>query len=142
MTLLLCSGIGSRFSGRFADSIPFAAIVVWLVANVLFFPAIAGLFGGMTLIPRMVVSAVLLAPLGFFMGMPFPKAGRRVGELIDWGFAVNGAASVIGSTLIILVAFVAGYRVALLIGGATYMFAWWMLSLRSSWGNNTDGEVG
>ena len=65
--------------------------------------------------------------------MPFPKGGRRVGELIDWGFAVNGTASVIGSTSIILVAFVAGFRVALMLGGLVYLMAWVLLNRRSAW---------
>ncbi len=128
LTLLIGSGIGSRLSGRFSDRVPFMAIIIWLILDVLVFPTIAALFGGMVLPIRVIVAAVLIAPLGFFMGMPFPKAGKRVGELIDWGFAVNGTASVIGSTLIILVAFVAGYRVALLLGGLLYLIAWGLLS--------------
>ena len=91
------------------------------------------MFGGYELPMRMLVAAILIAPLGFFMGMPFPKGGRRVGELIDWGFAVNGTASVIGSTLIVLIAFVAGFRVALLVGGLVYLSAWMMLGRERAW---------
>jgi Spermine/spermidine synthase domain len=132
-TLLVCSGLGSRFSPVVGDRFPFLGILIWLAADVLLFPLVATTFGGMTIVPRMAVSALLIAPLGFFMGMPFPKGGRRVGELIDWGFAVNGTASVIGSTLIILVAFVAGFRVALMLGGLVYLMAWVLLNRRSAW---------
>jgi hypothetical protein len=133
-TLLLCSGIGSRMSGAFGDRAPFVAIAAWLAFDVLAFPIVAATFGGLGLAARMAVSAVLIAPLGFFMGMPFPKGGRRVGELIDWGFAVNGTASVIGSTLVILVAFVAGFRMALVLSGLVYLAAWGLLARRSAWG--------
>jgi len=134
-TLLIFSGLGSRVSGGISDRTPFIAIAVWLLGDILIFPFIASTFGGMTLVPRMLASAVLIAPLGFFMGMPFPKGGKRVGELIDWGFAVNGTASVIGSTLIVLVAFVAGYRISLLLGGLVYLAAWGLLEMKQKWSN-------
>ena len=132
-TLLLFSGIGSRLSAAFDDRVPFLGIAFLLLVNILIFPWVAATFGGMTLAPRMTVAALLIAPLGFFMGMPFPKGGRRVGDLIDWGFAVNGTASVIGSTLIILVAFMAGFRVALLLGGLVYLLAGALLARKSAW---------
>ncbi len=132
-TLLIFSGLGSKFSPSVGDRIPFIGIITWLVADVIVFPWVASTFGGMTLVPRIAVGSVLIAPLGFFMGMPFPKGGRRVGELIDWGFAVNGMASVIGSTIIILVAFVAGFRIALLLSAVVYLGAWFLLSRRSAW---------
>lgn len=131
--LLVSSGIGSRVSPQVPDRVAFGAILGWILLDVLFFPAIAAAFGGFTLPVRMFVAAVFIAPLGFFMGMPFPKGGRRVGELIDWGFAVNGTASVIGSTLIVLIAFVAGFRVALLVGALVYLCAGWMLDRRAAW---------
>ena len=132
-TLLLCSGLGSRQSQAFADRVPFVGIGVWLALNIWLFPVVAAACGGFGLAARMAVSALLIAPLGFFMGMPFPKGGRRVGDLIDWGFAVNGTASVLGSTLIILVAFVAGFRTALLLAGAVYLVAGALLARRAAW---------
>lgn len=132
-TLLLCSGLGSRFSASFPDGAPFLAIAVWLAADIVAFPAVAAAGGGLPPTARLALAALLIAPLGFFMGMPFPKGGRRVGALIDWGFAVNGTASVIGSTLIVLVAFVAGFRVALGLSGLVYLAAWGLLARRSAW---------
>ena len=79
------------------------------------------------------IGALVIAPLGFFMGMPFPKAALRVGTLIDWGFAVNGAASVLGATLILLVVFAWGFTAALLIAVALYLVAGLMLSWKSAW---------
>lgn len=88
---------------------------------------------GMSLLPRIFISAMLLFPLGFFMGMPFPKAGLRVGELVDWGFAVNGAASVLGSVAIMLVAFTWCFQVALLSGAFLYAIAWAFYSHKTAW---------
>jgi len=56
-----------------------------------------------------------------------------VGDLIDWGFAVNGTASVIGSTLIILVAFTVGFRAALTLAGLVYLLAGFLLTRKSAW---------
>ncbi len=87
----------------------------------------------MNQLPRILVTALLLAPLGFFMGLPFPKAALRVGELVDWGFAVNGAASVLGSAGAILLAFAFGFKVTLLVGAALYVCAWVIYSNKDAW---------
>jgi hypothetical protein len=84
-------------------------------------------------LPRVLVSAVLIFPAGFFMGMPFPKGALRVRELVDWGFAVNGAASVLGATVIVLIAFTYGFTVALLLAAALYLLANLLLSLKALW---------
>ena len=67
------------------------------------------------------------------MGIPFPKGALRVGPLVDWGFAVNGAASVLGGTAILLVAFNAGFAVALSLAAALYLLAGGLLAVRSAW---------
>ena len=67
------------------------------------------------------------------MGMPFPKAALRVRELVDWGFAVNGAASVLGSTLIMLVVFAWGYSAGLLLSAGLYLLAMLLLNTKKGW---------
>jgi hypothetical protein len=132
-TLLLCSGLGSRLSGSVDDRLPFLAIAAWLLLDILVFPRLNPVLGGLSLPGRVMATALLVAPLGFFMGMPFPKAGLRVGPLIDWGLAVTGTASVAGSTLILLVAFSFGFSVALAVPGALYLGAWGLLRRGSAW---------
>jgi hypothetical protein len=133
LTLLVSSGIGSRFSAKVRDRTAFVSIMAWLLLDIFIFPR---LFQELTMLPitaRILISALLISPLGFFMGMPFPKAALRVGTLIDWGFAINGAASVLGATLILLVAFAWGFTAALLIAAALYLAAWAMLSWKAAW---------
>jgi hypothetical protein len=65
--------------------------------------------------------------------MPFPKGAMRVRELIDWGFAVNGAASVLGATGILLVAFAFGFSVSLVIAAGLYLLALALLSASRCW---------
>jgi hypothetical protein len=133
LTLLVASGVGSRCARSFGDTVPFLGIVAWLVLDTLVFGLLINLFGHLGMTARILVTAAFVFPVGFFMGMPFPNGTLRVGPLIDWGFAVNGAASVFGSTLIILVAGSFGFTTALLIGGALYVFAMGLMSRRSAW---------
>ncbi len=133
LTLLLFSGLGSRASRSVDDRVPFLGIALWLALQILVFGRLTSAWGGLTMVPRILISAILIAPLGFFMGMPFPKAGLRVGPLIDWGFAVNGAASVVGSTGILLVAFSLGFRAALALAGLVYLAALALLRREEAW---------
>jgi hypothetical protein len=133
LVLLVASGVGSRFSRRIAAPAAFLAIVGWLLVDVLILRHITGALAFLPIFPRVIVTALLIAPLGFFMGVPFPKGALRVGELVDWGFAVNGAASVLGATLIVLIAFTWGFTAALLIAAALYLAAFGLMSLRKGW---------
>lgn len=133
ISLLLFSGLGSKYSQKCNDNIPFIGIAAWLIFNIFMFDFIVHIFGGMPLFPRILITTILLAPLGFFMGMPFPKAGIRVGELIDWGFAVNGAASTFGATLVLLIAFSWGYSSALIFAGFCYLIAFGLWKIKKAW---------
>jgi hypothetical protein len=89
------------------------------------------------------VSAVLLAPLGFAMGMPFPTGLRvldrsagadlpasQFGEpatlednAVEWAWAMNAASSVLGSVLAIVIALQFGLNVTLACGAGAYLLA-------------------
>ncbi len=123
LTLLVASGIGSRFARQFSNKQIFAVILGWLLLDALVFRYLIGAAGGWPLAMRIALAVILIAPLGFFMGMPFPKGAIRVGSLVDWGFAVNGAASVLGSVLAVLIAINYGFSVAVLFGALSYLLA-------------------
>jgi len=65
-----------------------------------------------------------LFPTGLLVGQPFPLGVRwahsRASEAIPWMWAVNGAASVIGSTIATAVALRAGFRMVSLAGMLCY----------------------
>ncbi|RJP68557.1 MAG: hypothetical protein C4539_08710 [Ignavibacteriales bacterium] len=131
--LLVCSGIGSRQSLKYSHKIIFLAIAGWLLADIFIFKQLFYLFDSWALTPRLILSAILIAPVGYFMGMPFPKAATKYPGLVDWAFAVNGGASVIGSVLIVLIASSFGYSVALGLGMIMYLVAFALYS--SEFGN-------
>ena len=62
---------------------------------------------------KLLISAALLAPLGMVMGMPFPSGlralspeGERIPQqgAVEWAWAMNAGASVLGSVLAIVIA--------------------------------------
>jgi len=87
------------------------------------FNVLSGLAGPM----KVFVAVVMLGPLAFCMGMPFPLAlteiGADVPDLIPWAWAVNGCASVIAAVLATLLAVHFGFAVVVLIALALYGIA-------------------
>ena len=78
---------------------------------------------------REAAALLLLLPIGFCAGVPFPaaiawaKAAGLEGH-IPWMYALNGVAAVVGSTLSLLLAIGLGYREVMAAGAACYLTAW------------------
>jgi hypothetical protein len=76
---------------------------------------------------KIAVSLVLIAPLAFFMGMPFPLALVRVAAarpaLVPWAWGINGCASVLSAILAILLAMSLGFNAVVLIAIGLYVVA-------------------
>ncbi len=133
LSLLIASGVGSRFAGRVPVSSAFFGILVWILVELFLLKFITASLTGLPMIARAIAAGALVFPLGFFMGIPFPKGALRVGTLVDWGFAVNGVASVLGGTAIVLVSFTWGFAVALQVAAVCYAAAWLLMSMESLW---------
>lgn len=123
--LLVAGGIGSYCSKRgktiYRRYSPLLIIgFLALLANTL-----VGLFDHSLEIPetyRMFIIVVLLFPLGFFMGMPFPYGLshlKREQVAMSWG--VNGVMTVVGSLLAAAVSLTFGFTVTIWIGAAIYI---------------------
>lgn len=141
--LLLSSGAGSLFSRRWLPRaemvwIPLLLVIVTLLADVFFLPSRLAALVGMNFNYRLLVSGVLLIPLGFVMGMPFPTglralaASRERGSSADqsssdngveWAWSMNAAASVLGSVLAMVIAIQFGLTITLACGAAAYLLA-------------------
>lgn len=140
VTLLLSCGAGSRRAHDLRHWVPFAGIVAALVVDILLFSRLATLFGAAPLAARYALAVLAIAPLGFFMGMPFVKGAREVGELVDWGFAVNGVASVVGGTGVLFVSMAYGFRAALALAGLVYLVAGLLLLAERLWEPGTNAR--
>ncbi len=132
-TLLVGSGIGSRFAARVSTRAAFGGLVAWLLLETFVLRYATHALVGLPPGGRVLAAVLLVLPLGFFMGMPFPKGALRVGALVDWGFAVNGAASVLGATAILLVAMTFGIQAALLVATGLYVLAGLLIARANGW---------
>jgi hypothetical protein len=76
---------------------------------------------------RLLVSIALIAPLAFFMGMPFPLGlGRLAMErpaLIPWAWGINGCASVLSAVLATLLAIQFGFSTVIIAALLLYALA-------------------
>ena len=73
------------------------------------------------------MSILVLAPVGFIMGMPMPTGIRllksRQQEYVSWMWAINGAFSVLGAVISVVGAIMYGSSEALMLGISIYVAA-------------------
>jgi predicted membrane-bound spermidine synthase len=126
-TLLAAGGVGSRFASRFRLGVVCLAAGVLAAVYALALPRVVPLLLPLLLGARIAIAMLLVAPLGFLMGMPFPSGLRETGQgpfpLPPFYWGLNGIFSVIGSLATIGVAVVAGFTWAMLGGAAFYLVA-------------------
>jgi hypothetical protein len=62
---------------------------------------------------RLLVTPIILTPLGLLLGIPFPLGIRMLSDsdkgLVPWAWAVNGCASVLGAILSTIIALFFGF---------------------------------
>ena len=133
-TFLLAAGLGSRFSAqsdRFSRKnpvlLPVSAIVGLSLFYLLNLDWLTGLLLQSSGFNRALISFCLIAPLGFFMGMPFPlgmnKLAVTASELIPWAWGINGFASVVSAILATLVAMEFGFNALIILAVVLYAAA-------------------
>jgi len=76
---------------------------------------------------RVLIAALAIFPIGFFLGMPFPLgilaiASRPQGA-VAWAWGMNGAFTVIGGVLSVFLSIAFGFTVALLVAATIYVLA-------------------
>jgi hypothetical protein len=134
--LLFFSGVGSWMSVRLPHRPALITLVILLLIYPLALPRLFSLFLGGALGLRLLVAVVTLAPLGFLLGIPFPKGVAWLEEhaagLIPWAWGVNGAASVVASVSAALVALSFGFSWVLLAGALCYAGALGVVALSPS----------
>lgn len=139
-SMLLSSGAGSFWSKRILAGDPrrltLALLFIVAAITVLSFVITPVAEGGVQLpfSVKVAISLALISPAGFAMGMPFPTAlgllEQTMPTAIRWAWAVNAAASVLGSAAAMFLAIYLGLSSTLLIGGILYLGA--LLSLLAS----------
>ncbi|MEW8047610.1 MAG: spermidine synthase, partial [Candidatus Thiodiazotropha sp.] len=130
---LLFAGLGSYVSERLAQNRSHYRIAI-LSVLVIAFVSIGYLFlleplfeqlGHLAMVYKFVISTLLIAPLAFFMGMPFPLAisslKQQSSNLIPWAWGINGYASVISAGSATLIAIDLGFTAVILIATLLYL---------------------
>ncbi len=130
---LLFSGCGSLCGQQWPKS-PLLAIVIASLGIALLVPLILFLSGWLlgpvshwNTAGRFLVTFVLLAPLAFLMGWPFPAGMHLLKDrspgLLPWAWGINGFASVSAAPLTVLLAMSFGFRIVLALAVSSYLLA-------------------
>ena len=131
--LLISTGAGSyvtsglRSSSKWSFVPIIAAILGAISVMALLTPYVLSAALGLGLPLRVLISLLLIAPLGFVLGMPFPKGLKAVGvvapALVPWAWGVNGFFTVIGSVAAVILGMAFGFRFVLGVSAVCYLFA-------------------
>lgn len=133
---LIFAGLGSGFSwrlvkdGRYQHAIRISVlgIVVLGFLYILFIGSAFAQFQSLSITAKIPLTIVMIAPLAFFMGMPFPLALAKLGEIapnmIPWAWGVNGCASVVSAVLATILAIAIGFNTVIVFALVLYGVAW------------------
>ena len=132
--ILLFAGLGSLFSlqlskigrlRRHPTAIAIGALSVIALVYLQLLPPIFHRFLASSDILKITVSIGLIAPLAFFMGMPFPLGiswlQRHEPHLIAWAWGINGYASVVSAILATCLAIAFGFNTVILLAVGVYL---------------------
>lgn len=138
LSVLLCSilvgmGLGSATSNLFGFRSTYQKIYYYSIAVVigggiaiLLYPAILELLLGKDIFIRGAVSFLLILPLGYVLGVPFPASIRalkesQLEEYVPWMYGVNGATSILGSVSMVIISMIYGFTAAFIAGLLLYL---------------------
>jgi hypothetical protein len=138
LSILLCSllvgmGLGSIsgdiFKGKGAYRKLLNSSIAVLVCGtiaIIIYPIILESLLGQDRIIRAFITFVLILPLGFVLGIPFPTSIRilkmhQLDKYIPWMYGVNGAMTILGSVLTIVISMLYGFTYAFATGLSFYV---------------------
>jgi predicted membrane-bound spermidine synthase len=133
--LLLAAGVGSHSSSILRiDAVqrwtwPFLGILLSSVLILITQAGIFHIFLGAPLVVRIFVAAVMIFPLGFFLGMPFPLGilalRHQPQGAIAWAWGLNGLFTILGGLASVMISIFLGFRLTLVVAAAIYIVAFW-----------------
>lgn len=132
-SMLIFSGIGSMLSEKilhlFKNKIYFVFVLIFALtaAIALLNPVIFDSMARSELWVKILVSVLMIAPLAFLMGIPFPYGISHIDQnskmMIAFGWGVNGFFSVLGSILVVMLTMSYGFRIVFITAAALYLLA-------------------
>ena len=138
---LVFAGLGSLMSARWRGYVSLPLIVAGIsVLSLLYILFLPGFFNWLIQLPgefKIPLSVLVIAPLAFLMGMPFPMGlgivSEKLPSWIPWAWGINGCASVVSAILATLVAIHRGFVFVVFLAVLLYLLA--ALVLRKYPGN-------
>ena len=131
--LLFSAGVGSFTTSRLNITpvnrwqLPFVGILASVLLLMLIYPFVLDFFLASPLAIRILVACVLIFPLGFFLGMPFPLGILSLENLprgaVAWAWGMNGLFTVIGGLAGVVLSIIWGFQITLLIASFQYIIA-------------------
>jgi spermidine synthase len=130
---LFGAGLGSlmsehmRMYNRERWALAFAGVIASALLVVVVHPWYFNVFLQTPVAARIIAAAVLILPLAFFLGMPFPlgilSVRNQVSGTIAWAWAMNGLFTVIGGFLSVVLSVYIGFRATVLVAVGFYILA-------------------
>lgn len=137
--LLFAAGMGSFMSTKLKINeslrwiIPFIGILVISMLILFTYPSVFHRFLSSPMAVRILISFLMIYPLGFFLGMPFPLGilwiENQPKGALTWAWALNGLFTVIGGFLSVLLSIYLGFRIALWVAIGIYCLAFIMFAI-------------
>src|SRR5437763_2740105 len=131
--LLIFTGLGSALADRFGASIRknlrviIPLILLTLLITAFLTPFIFNAALGWSLLSRVIISVLILMPLGLLLGMPFPSGLRIIGEeapaLVPWAWGVNGVFTLIGTVGALILGMAFGFKAVLVVASLCSLMA-------------------
>jgi hypothetical protein len=131
-TMLIASGVGSYFSGKFVRTAKISILstfVIFILVLIYAFSLTGLLMNTMhwAIGFRILFAVMLISVPSFIMGIPFPAGIRLLAgsfpDQIPWAWGINGSLSVIATALAILLAVEVGFRWVMLMAAFLYLMA-------------------
>lgn len=136
-TMLIASGLGSKFSVKFSGDVKNKLLIVFsLIAIFALFIGFAGpgifyALSGLGIEFRIIISVLMIFPLGFFLGMPFPIGISKISgddnNMVPVCWAVNGFFSVTGTVIAVILAMITGFKIVFLLTAVFYISAYFLI---------------
>lgn len=132
---LIFAGLGSNYSKTMAERTGrriavrrgVGIIVVVGGCYLLMLNSLLAVLVGLPDAAKIAITLLLIAPIAFAMGIPFPLAMAQLGEaapvLLPWAWGVNGCASVLSAVIATLLAIHFGFSMVVLLALLLYILA-------------------
>jgi len=133
-SFLFFSGLGSFYSKKIERNyigslkIIILSLCAILLSYQIVLPYVFSVTLKYSLLFRILITLIIISPLGFLMGMPFPLGIKLVNSteqgkgLIPWLWATNSFCSIIASVSAVIIALFFGFKVVAILAALIYLF--------------------